>query len=179
MNQDTSKFRYVFTIFNDFTDEYKVKHKLMSVNDYITIDKLEKFLVENSKVWSFQQEHTQAKRLHFQGRLSLRKLTKKLLLKMFLNWFIDLYQLPIHVANHWLTLVTVLPEQDYVNSFKYTKKDESRVPGTFRCYPPIYDGRDLEVMQSDNPKYFWQEQLDKIIREKMSATDRSYLCMIQ
>jgi len=174
MTQDSSKWRYVFTIFDDFTEEYKLKHNLISAYQLVTIEMLEAFLTEHAKVWSFQQEYTAGQRVHFQGRLSLRKKkTKKLFLKMFVDWIMVTRSVPLNYAMHWLTLVTVSPEQDFVNSFKYTKKDESRVPGTFRCFPPIYDGRDIECMDSTNPKYAWQAELDKIILN--SESDRTVI----
>lgn len=170
MSQDTSKFRYVFTIFDDFSDEYKLKHKAGSAAGLMKIEMLEKFLTENGKVWSFQQEHTQGQRLHFQGRLSLfKKVTKKLLLANFKLFFQKNFNAPMDMMTHWLTLVTVAPEQDQGRSFLYTKKDASRVPGTFRSFPPIYDGRDLELMSSTNPKYQWQRQLDNLVMLESAA----------
>jgi len=174
MTQDSSKWRYVFTMFTDFTPEYKLKHTLNSTTPTITVDEMEAFLIEHAKVWSFQQEYTVGQRVHFQGRLSLRKKkTKKLFLKMFVEWFMAIKGVPLTYAMHMLTLTTVSPEQDFVNSFKYTKKDESRVAGTFRSFPPTYDGRDIETMDSTNPKYEWQAQLDKIIKD--SDSDRTVI----
>jgi len=169
MNQDTSKFRYVFTIFDDFSAEYKLKHKASSVAGLLTIELLEKFLIENGKVWSFQQEHTQAKRLHFQGRLSLfKKVTKKTLLANFRMHFFKSLNIPMDLITHWLTLVTIAPEQDQGRSFIYTKKDASRIPGTFRSYPPIYDGKDLEIMNT-SPRYAWQSELNNLVAYECAA----------
>jgi len=163
MNQDTSKFRYVFTIFDDFTEEYKLKHKASSLERYLTIELMEKFLQENGKEWSFQQEHTQAKRLHYQGRVSLfKKVTKRVLLSNIKTWFMANTCVPVVMATHWMTLVTISPEMNQARSFLYTKKDESRVPGTFRSYPPIYDGRDIELM-INAPRFAWQLSLDNLV----------------
>jgi len=169
MNADGSSYRYVFTLFQEFTPEYQEKHKVSPI-DHLTSEQLERFLHETSKVWSFQLEKTQKQRLHYQGRFSLfKRKTKKQLLKLFLDFYGGLSPNNDTLAcKHFMTLLTVDKEQDTEASFKYTKKSESRVDGTFRCYPPIYTGNDLEIMSQTDPKYAWQTQLDSILKSDFS-----------
>jgi len=171
---ESKKYRYVFTIFRSFTDEYLSKHKVSHLSSFAP-DELERFLFENSKSWSFQEETTQEGRIHYQGRMSLiQKKTKKQLLQEF-GSYIDATILNGEPGKrHILTLVTVSPEQDETASFKYTKKDASRIPGTFRSFPRIYSGKDLEVMDATNPRYYWQQQLNHIIAT-MPPQDRQVI----
>lgn len=171
---ESKKYRYVFTIFRSFTPEYIIKHKVAQLSSF-TPDQLERFLFETSKAWSFQQERTQADRIHYQGRMSLiQKKTKKQLLREFAD-YID-----AHILNgapgkhHILSLVTVSAEQDEVASFNYTKKDASRIPGTFCSYPKLYSGKDLEIMDSSNPKYYWQCQLNYLL-STLEQSDRQVI----
>jgi len=171
---ESKKYRYVFTIFRSFTDEYSSKHKVSHLSSF-TPDELERFLFEISKAWSFQQEETQAGRVHYQGRMSLiQKKTKKQLLHAFVTYIDGVLLNGDPGKHHILSLVTVASEQDEVASFKYTKKDDSRIPGTFRSYPRIYSGKDLEMMDSSVPKYNWQAQLDYLLAT-IESSDRQVI----
>jgi len=171
---ESKKYRYVFTIFRSFTPEYILKHKVGHLPSF-TPGELTRFLFETSKAWSFQQETTQGNRIHYQGRMSLiQKKTKKQLLREFVD-FIDANILNGEPGKHHiLSLITVSPEQDESASFRYTKKDASRIPGTFCSYPKIYTGKDLELMDNTNPKYNWQLQLNYLL-STLEVSDRQVI----
>jgi len=163
MTVESGKYRYVFTLFRTFSDEYMAKHKVDHLSS-LTPDELVGFLSANSKAWSFQQENTQSLRVHYQGRMSLiNKKTKKQLLHLFADYVGNVLLNGAPGKHHILSLLTVSPEQDAEKSFKYTKKSESRIPGTFCSFPKIYSGKDLEMMDFTMPKFHWQKQLDYIL----------------
>lgn len=174
MAVESGKFRYVFTIFRTFTPEYMLKHKVDNLSSF-TPDQLIGFLHEHSKTWSFQQENTQSLRVHYQGRMSLiKKKTKKQLLKMFADHIDSVILNGEPGKHHILSLITVNAEQDAEASFRYTKKSESRIPGTFNSWPRIYTGKDLEMMDFANPKFNWQIELN-ILLASPEKSDRKVI----